>query len=146
MTPSEKGAEAEMTPSEEAYKQCEATPEEIAEAQALNPGSETRANSRKNSTDERLGRPGIHHCHECGQWSGGWVSFYESAMEPYTCLKCRFGGFDGMLQKIFEQCKEKGGIGHCWKCGSEIPLAGFWHLENINLECAKCNAKGGRFF
>ena len=37
MTPSEKGAEAEMTPSEEAYKQCEATPEEIAEAQALNP-------------------------------------------------------------------------------------------------------------
>ncbi len=26
-----------MTPSEEAYKQCEATPEEIAEAQALNP-------------------------------------------------------------------------------------------------------------
>ncbi|MFZ0895567.1 MAG: hypothetical protein WAZ77_13805 [Candidatus Nitrosopolaris sp.] len=144
MTPSEKGAEAEMTPSEEAYKQCEATPEEIAEAQALNPDLKPEQIAEKIAQmKDQVGRE---RCHECGQWSGGWVSFYESAMEPYTCLKCRFGGFDGMLQKIFEQCKEKGGIGHCWKCGSEIPLAGFWHLENINLECAKCNAKGGGSF
>jgi hypothetical protein len=47
-----------MTPSEEAYNQCEATPEEIAEAQALNPDLKPEQIAEKNSTDERSGRPG----------------------------------------------------------------------------------------
>ena len=94
-----------MTPSEEEYfKQCEATPEEIAEAQKLNPDM-TREQLAEGIAQMK-GSVGRERC-KFGQWSGGWVSDYEAMTEPYVCLKCKYGGFDGMLQEIFEMCKEK---------------------------------------
>jgi hypothetical protein len=131
-----------MTPSEEEhYTHFEATPEEIAEVQTTRP--DLKPEQIAELISMLKGQVGRERCDKCGRLSGDWVSMWYEEKYPYTCLKCRYGGLDGMLQKIFEQCKEKGGIGHCWNCGSEIPLLfGLWHLENINLECAKCYAKG----